>query len=131
MIHRIFLLYFPLYGIQVRNILIRQCLSILAPICLTVYGICISEHLGCFVCHSNHTLYACELDFRNSAMFTRVESILIAICGIVKLLWSIYNRTEYYLYSKDFDAAYEEMEKRVDAIMAVQGMADVSVTTTV
>ena len=57
MICRIFLLYFPLYGIQVKNIVIRQCLSILAPVCLTVYGICISEHLGCFVCRSNHTLY--------------------------------------------------------------------------
>ncbi|KAK8804207.1 hypothetical protein WA171_000299 [Blastocystis sp. BT1] len=119
----IFLLYFPLYGIQVKNIVIRQCLSILAPVCLTVYGICISEHLGCFVCRSNHTL--------SSAMFTRVESIVITLCGIVKLVWSIYNRTEYSLYSKDFDEAYEETEKRINAIMEAQRMVDVPVTNTV
>ena len=71
------------------------------------------------------------MDLRTSAMFTRVESIVITLCGIIKLVWSVYNRTEYYLYSKDFDEAYEETEKRINAIMEAQGMVDVPITNTV
>ncbi len=71
------------------------------------------------------------MSLRSSAMFTRVESIVITLCGIVKLVWSIYNRTEYSLYSKDFDEAYEETEKRINAIMEAQRMVDVPVTNTV
>lgn len=49
----------------------------------------------------------------------------------MKLLWSIYSRTEFYLFSKDFDEAYKETEKRVNAIMEAQVMIDVPVTNTV
>lgn len=53
-------------------------------------------------------------------MLVRCESVLIGVCGVVKLLVSIYIRTEFHLYSRDFEEAYEAMEGRVKQVMERQ-----------
>lgn len=53
-------------------------------------------------------------------MLVRSESVLIGVVGVVKLLVAIYIRTEFHLYSKDFDEAYEAMEGRVKQVMERQ-----------
>ena len=53
-------------------------------------------------------------------MLVRSESVLISVVGVVNLLVAIYIRTEFHLYSKDFDEAYEAMEGRVKQVMERQ-----------
>ena len=105
-----FLLYLPLYGCQTRNVALRRLLAIGTPLGLSVYGITMSNHNSRFICASNHAL----------SMLVRSESVLISVVGVVKLLVAIYIRTEFHLYSKDFDEAYEAMEERVKQVMERQ-----------
>ena len=46
--------------------------------------------------------------------------MLISVVGVVKLLVAIYIRTEFHLYSKDFDEAYKAMEERVKQVIERQ-----------
>ena len=50
----------------------------------------------------------------------KVESILLTIWGLSKLIMAIYTKTEYFLYDKDFEEAYKETEERVNSILMAQ-----------
>lgn len=49
----------------------------------------------------------------------KTESVLITIWGLLKLIIALYTRTEYFLYSKEFDEAYQETEQHINALMKV------------
>ena len=51
--------------------------------------------------------------------YLKTESIIITIWGLLKLIIALYTRTEYFLYSKEFDEAYQETEQYINAIMKV------------
>lgn len=57
-------------------------------------------------------------------MLVRSESVLIGVCGVLQLLVAIYVRTEFHLYSKDFEEAYGAMEGRVKQVMEKQVMSE-------
>lgn len=49
----------------------------------------------------------------------KTESVIITIWGLLKLIIALYTRTEYFLYSKEFDEAYQETEQHINALMKV------------
>lgn len=52
-----FVFYLPLYGCQTRNVSLRRLLAIGTPLCLTVYGITMSNRNSRFTCAGNRALW--------------------------------------------------------------------------
>ncbi|KAK8810797.1 hypothetical protein WA556_003883 [Blastocystis sp. ATCC 50177/Nand II] len=110
----LFLLNLPLYACQVRFAWVRIVCVFLIPTLLCIVGIYTNSHFAEFVCPSNPSL----------GVLTKVETILLTVCGVFRMILAIYTKQERALYSRDFEEAYKETEERVWQEMEKRSQAE-------
>lgn len=57
-------------------------------------------------------------------VLTKVETILLTVCGVFRMILAIYTKQERALYSRDFEEAYKETEERVRQEMEKRPQAE-------
>lgn len=120
----LFLLNLPLYACQVRFAWVRIVCVFLIPTLLCVVGIYTNSHFAEFVCPSNPSLSSSLASVSDRGVLTKVETILLTVCGVFRMILAIYTKQERALYSRDFEEAYKETEERVRQEMEKRSQAE-------
>lgn len=120
----LFLLNLPLYACQVRFAWVRIVCVFLIPTLLCIVGIYTNSHFAEFVCPSNPSLSSSMASVSDRGVLTKVETILLTVCGVFRMILVIYTKQERALYSRDFEEAYKETEERVRQEMEKRSQAE-------
>lgn len=96
----------------------------LIPTLLCIVGIYTNSHFAEFVCPSNPSLSSSLASVSDRGVLTKVETILLTVCGVFRMILAIYTKQERALYSRDFEEAYKETEERVRQEMEKRSQAE-------
>lgn len=79
----------------------------------------------CYTCPNNKPLYVSLVEvLKFRSVYLKVESVFVTVWGVLKLLVALYTKTEYFLYSKEFNDAYIDTENHINMVMSAENVLE-------